>query len=99
MYTVDDPPETALPRLDGTLVLAASDAGLAWTLTDDSVPGTVRFSTAPASPGLPRVTGTASELLLWLYGRVPLPVTAGSSGDQQAAEALMSRFRALAFTD
>ncbi|MEO6501230.1 MAG: maleylpyruvate isomerase family mycothiol-dependent enzyme [Jatrophihabitantaceae bacterium] len=99
MYTVDDPPENVLPRLDGTLVLAASDAGLDWTVTDDSVPGTVRFSTGTADPGLPRVTGTASDLLLWLYSRVSLPVTAGSSGDQQAAERLAARFQTLAFTD
>ena len=99
MYTVEDPPETPLPPLDGTLVLAASDAGLEWTLADDSVPGTVKFSTGPAGPGLPRVTGAASDLLLWLYGRVPLPVTPGSSGDQPAAERLVDRLRALAFTD
>jgi len=30
---------------------------------------------------------------------VPLPVTAGDSGDQSAAEQLVSRFQALAFTD
>lgn len=101
MYTVDDPPETetVLPRLDGPLVLAASDAGLEWTIADDSVPGTVKFSTGPADPGLPRITGTASDLLLWLYGRVPLPITPGSSGDQPAAEQLVTRFRKLAFTD
>jgi uncharacterized protein (TIGR03083 family) len=92
-------PETPLPNLDGPLVLAASDAGIDWTLTDDSLPGTVTFSAGAADPGLPRVTGAASDLLLWLYGRVPLPVTPGTSGDQPAAERLVSRFRALAFTD
>lgn len=99
LCTVDDQPEVPRPALDGALVLAASDAGLDWTITDDSVPGTVRFSTGTADPGLPRVTGTASDLLLWLYGRVPLAVTAGSSGDQPAAERLVARFQALAFTD
>lgn len=99
MSTVADQPEKPRPNLDGALVLAASDAGTGWTVTDDSQPGTVRFSTGPADPGLPRVTGTASDLLLWLYGRVPLPVAPGGSMDQQAAEQLVARFRALAFTD
>ncbi|MEO7259740.1 MAG: maleylpyruvate isomerase family mycothiol-dependent enzyme [Jatrophihabitantaceae bacterium] len=99
MSTVDDHPEVPLPNLDGPLVLAASDAGLDWTVTDDSLPGTVTFSTGTADLGRPRVTGTASDLLLWLYGRVPLPVTAGGSDSQPAAEQLASRFRALAFTD
>lgn len=91
-----DPPR---PSLGAPLVLAASDAGVEWTITDDSLPGTVTFSAGTADPGLPRVTGTASDLLLWLYRRVPLPVTAGAWGDQPAAEQLVSRFQALAFTD
>jgi uncharacterized protein (TIGR03083 family) len=91
-------PEVPEPNLGGTLVLSASDAGIDWTITDDRLPGTVKVSTAAAEPGLPRVTGTASDLLLWLYGRVPLPVTAGSAG-QQAAEELVSRFRGTASTD
>ncbi|MDQ1740714.1 MAG: hypothetical protein QOE53_2366 [Pseudonocardiales bacterium] len=101
MPTADDPAESPPPDLAGALVLAASDAGLEWTVTDDSPPGTVRFSTGragSAQPGLARVTGSASDLLLWLYGRVPLPVTAGSAG-QPAAEQLVSRFRALSYTD
>jgi uncharacterized protein (TIGR03083 family) len=92
-------PEVPQPNLDGPLVLAASDARVDWTIADDALPGTVKFSTGTARLGLPTVTGTASDLLLWLYGRVSLPVTAGSTGDQQAAEQLVSRFRALAFTD
>ncbi len=90
-----DPPR---PGLDGALVLAATDADTEWTVTDDRLPGTVRFSPGPADAGLPRITGTASDLLLWLYGRVALPVSPGSA-DQQAAEQLVGRFRALAFTD
>ena len=103
MCTVHDPADDPRPNLDGALVLAASDAGLEWTVTDDTLPGTVTFSTVTfstgtARPGLARVTGTASDLLLWLYGRVPLPVTAGAAG-QPAAEQLVSRFRALSYTD
>lgn len=99
MATVTDPASTPRPNLAGALVLAASDAGTAWTVSDDTLPGTVRFTAGPADPGLPRVSATASDLLLWLYGRVPLPVSAGAAGDQQAAEQLLARFRALAFTD
>ena len=98
MSTVADPAEDPRPSLAGALVLAASDAGVEWTVTDGSLPGTVTFTAGPAQPGLARVTGAASDLLLWLYGRVPLPVTAGSAG-QRAAEELVSRFRALSFTD
>jgi len=98
MCTVHDPAEDPRPSLDGALVLSASDAGIDWTITDDSLPGTVTFSTGAAEPGLPRITGTASDLLLWLYGRVQLPVTAGPAG-QAAADELLSRFRALSFTD
>src|SRR3954447_8152225 len=53
-----DPPR---PGLDGTLVLAATDAGTEWRVTDDRLPGTVRFSAGPAGPGpaeLPQVSGT-----------------------------------------
>ena len=103
MCTVADPAEDPRPSLDGALVLAAGDAGLEWTVTDDRLPGTVTFSTGAAPPELPRITGTASDLLLWLYGRVPLPVTAGSAGQpaagQPAADEMVSRFRALSFTD
>ena len=91
-----DPPR---PSLAGALVLAAADAGIEWTVTDGSLPGTLTYRTGPADPALPRVTGTASDLLLWLYGRVPLPVAAGGSGDRPAAEQLVARFRALGFTD
>ena len=45
-----------------------------------------------AQPGLPVLSGTASDLLLWLYRRIELPVPAG------AAE-LIDRFHALGFTD
>lgn len=97
--TVDNhDPENPEPTLDGALVLSARDAGIDWTITDDSLPGTVKVSTGAAEPGLPRITGTASDLLLWLYGRVPLPVAAGLAGPQ-AAEEVVARLRNDAFTD
>ncbi|HEV2886795.1 MAG TPA: maleylpyruvate isomerase family mycothiol-dependent enzyme [Jatrophihabitans sp.] len=96
--TVHDPSDVPGPSLDGALVLSASDARIDWTITDDSLPGTLKFSTGPAQPDLPRITGTASDLLLWLYGRVALPVAPGPAG-QQAADQLVSRFRDEAYTD
>lgn len=78
-------------RLDGGLVLAATDADAAWTITDDSQPGTLRF-TRGGQPELPVLSGTASDLLLWLYRRIELPVPAG-------AGELIGRFHALGYTD
>lgn len=45
-----------------------------------------------AQPGAPTVSGTASDLLLWLYGRLDLDL-----GSVPAD--LIARFRALCFTD
>jgi uncharacterized protein (TIGR03083 family) len=97
--TVADHDDITRPNLDGVLMLAATDVATQWRITDGALPGTVEASRAEADPGLPTVTGTASRLLLWLYRRVSLPVSAGNSADQQAAEDLVTRFRALSFTD
>jgi uncharacterized protein (TIGR03083 family) len=97
--TMADHPETPKPSLDGALMLAASDAAANWKITDGALPGTIEVSRAQADPELPSVTGTASELLLWLYQRIQLPVSAGNSADQHAAADLASRFQALTFTD
>jgi uncharacterized protein (TIGR03083 family) len=77
--------------LAGAFVLAATDADAAWTISDDSQPGTMRFDRG-AQPDLPVLSGTASDLLLWLYRRIELPVPAG-------ATELIDRFHALGFTD
>ena len=81
-------PEPARPALAGQFALRATDTGSAWTVRDDQMPGTVRYDRG-APPDLPAVTGTASDLLLWLYGRV-IPDTGGVPAD------LLARFRALA---
>jgi uncharacterized protein (TIGR03083 family) len=94
--SVADPPDQPKPNLGGRLVLLATDADAAWTITDDEQPGTVRFSRG-AEPGAPSVTGTASDLLLWLYRRVELPVTPGADG--APVDELVRRFQALTFTD
>ncbi|MFI5065925.1 MAG: maleylpyruvate isomerase family mycothiol-dependent enzyme [Streptosporangiales bacterium] len=84
-------PEPARPALAGQFGLRATDTGSAWTVRDDQLPGTVRYDRG-APPDLPAVTGTASDLLLWLYGRVTL-----DTGGVPAA--LLDRFRALTETD
>ena len=63
----------------------------AWTLSDGSTPGTVQ-SEQDALPEALAVTAGASDLLLWLYGRV-LVDTGPVPAD------LIERFRALCFTD
>ena len=42
--SVADQPDQLPPSLGGRLVLSATDADAAWTVTDDELPGTVRFS-------------------------------------------------------
>lgn len=89
-----DPATPPRPALDGRFSLVAADAEAAWTLSDGDAPGTVRV-TAGRGDHTPAVTATASDLLLWLYGRVP--VSPAGSGAVDAA--LLARFRALCFTD
>lgn len=89
--SVADPADPPSPSLDGAFVLRATDADAAWTVSDDDQPGTVRFERG-ARPDHPVLSGTASDLLLWLYRRVELPVPAG-------AGELIARFTALTYTD
>lgn len=84
-----DPAKPARPALDGAFALRSTDADIAWTITDGSSPGTLRFGRGAAGD-LPAVTGTASDLLLWLYGRVTIDGTVPAQ--------LLDRFRALTFT-
>jgi uncharacterized protein (TIGR03083 family) len=87
----DDPDEPTTPPLDGTLGFRATDTGDTWTLTDGARPGTAAVSTG-AAPDVPTLEATASDLLLWLYGRVELD-TSGVPDD------LVGRFRGICFTD
>lgn len=89
--TPENPFDEPLADLAGEFVLQATDADAGWTISDGSGPGTVRFDRG-GRPGLPVIAGTASDLLLWLYRRVELPVPA-------AAAELVNRFRTLTFTD
>jgi len=87
--SLSDHPANPRPSLDGAFALAATDADASWTVSDDELPGTVHFSRR-ASAELPTISGTASDLLLWLYGRGRL------DGDDTE---LIARFRGLSFTD
>ena len=86
-----DPAEPARPALEGSFALVASDAGTAWTLKGGVVPGTIRFDTG-LDTGVRALVATASDLLLWLYGRVELNTSPVPTD-------LVTRFRALCFTD
>ena len=90
--TVSDHPDTPRPGLGGTLVLRATDVAAAWTVADDELPGTVRFERGTGEAPDATVSGTASQLLLWLYGRV---VLAAAGPDPAVAQ----RLRGLSFTD
>ncbi len=83
-----DPPR---PPLGGPLVLMCSDSDASWTIEEDVVLGTVRF-TPHAVTGAPVLRAAASDLLLWLYSRKEL------SADALAQER-GQRLRALCFTD
>lgn len=85
-----DPATPPRPSLAGRFALEATDTGTGWTLADGNAEGTVRV-VAGTQGSAPAVSATASNLLLWLYGRVPV-VTGVDS-------ALLGRFRALCFTE
>jgi uncharacterized protein (TIGR03083 family) len=88
-----DPAEPERPSLGGRFVLHAVDTDDTWLVGDGDAPGTTRFTTDPdAARDAPRLSATASDLLLWLYGRVDLE-TAPVPAD------VVGRFRALCFTD
>lgn len=86
-----DPATPARPALDGCFSLVATDQPAAWTVADGDAAGTVRITSGQAE-GVPAVAAPSSDLVLWLYGRVPLD-TSGLD------PALLARFHALCFTD
>jgi hypothetical protein len=73
--------------LDGNLVLHATDTGRTWTVRQETPRSGLLCSDGGTDP---TVTGTAAELLLWLYQRTQLA--------EQDVE-LVSRFRAMSSTD
>jgi hypothetical protein len=76
--------------LGATVAFEATDADAAWTVTDAPPGLSWRRGDSPAGA---QVRGTASDLLLWLYARVP--TTDVASGDL----ALLDRFRSHLSTD
>ena len=76
--------------LGATVAFEATDADAAWTVID--APPGLSWHRGD-SPAAARVRGTASDLLLWLYARVPTADVA--SGDL----ALLNRFRSHLSTD
>jgi uncharacterized protein (TIGR03083 family) len=75
--------------LEGALTLHATDTDQTWTVTQDG-PDAALLWTADAVAGAGTVSGTVSDLLLWIYGRVDLPSTDPD---------LVARFRRLSSTD
>jgi uncharacterized protein (TIGR03083 family) len=86
-----DPVEPAMPPLDGTFALCCQDVATCWTISDGVAPGAVAWSRG-ARAKVPRVHATASDLLLWLYGRIELDIG-------EVPPDVLSRFGALSFTD
>ncbi len=86
-----DPAEPSRPPLAGQLMLRASDVDAVWTVTDADPPGTVQFHRG-SGDGAPAVSGSAADLLLWLYQRVELGLDDGT-------RPLVQRLRALSYTD
>jgi hypothetical protein len=73
-------------------MLRATDCSADWTVRDGPLAATLQFERGVVGDP-PSVTGTASDLLLWLYRRGELPIT-GTVGTD-----LIDRFRQLTSTD
>jgi uncharacterized protein (TIGR03083 family) len=86
-----DPAEPPRPALAGRFALRCTDDDAAWTISDGGAPGTVRHQPGAAAD-VPAISAAASDLLLWLYGRVSLAT-------EPVPSELIGRFRALCFTD
>ncbi len=87
----EDVRDSSLPALGGTFVLRATDTGDSWTVTDGDLPGTI-VAERGSEPGSPALEASASDLLLWLYRRVELPLG-------ELPIELAARFHADSFTD
>jgi uncharacterized protein (TIGR03083 family) len=86
-----DPADPPRPPLAGSFGLLCTDTDRAWTVSDGKVAGTVAISHG-VEGGLASIDASASDLLLWLYGRVDLDTA-------PVEPELLERFRALSFTD
>jgi uncharacterized protein (TIGR03083 family) len=87
----NDPADPPPPPIAEAFVIASTDTGSSWTVADGIRPGTLLVS-EDASADLPVVRGSASDLLLWLYGRVQPEIPGGLAP-------LIDRFKVFTFTD
>jgi uncharacterized protein (TIGR03083 family) len=87
----DDPIDPPGVELGGSLGLHCTDVERSWTVSDGDVASTLRFVEG-IEDGTPRLAGTSSEILLWLYSRVEI-------ASDERTEELGGRVRALCFTD
>jgi uncharacterized protein (TIGR03083 family) len=101
-----DPADPPRPPLAGAIWLCPCETvrsdGPPWLVTDGATPGTLAWQRVPEGAdvselvprGTPLVGGHVApdDVLLWLYGRLPLPGRV--SGDLS----VLDRFRALTFT-
>jgi predicted lipid carrier protein YhbT len=74
--------------ISGRLVLTATDIGCSWTVSQADPNAALLWT--PGAEDRATVSGTVSDLLLWIYGRVELP----TDQPERVAE-----FRRLASTD
>jgi uncharacterized protein (TIGR03083 family) len=86
-----DPADPLRPALAGQFALRCSDTSQAWTIFDDTVPGTIAYEQGIRGD-IPEIVASSSDLLLWLYQRLDFATDAASSD-------LVRRFRALCYTD
>ena len=88
--SISDPADPIGTPLGGRLGLWATDVAQGWTVRDDRLAGTLVHDDT-LEPGVPTLTATSGELLLWLYSRVAL-------NGPSSALALGDRLHALSFT-
>jgi len=89
--SVSDPADPPRAPFDGVLGLRCSDVNEGWTVRDAPAPGTIGFREG-VDVGVPTLTASSSDLLLWLYARKNV------AGDA-AANQLGERLHALSFMD
>ncbi len=85
-----DPADPPRPPLDGALRLRAAGTEASWTVTDGRTPGTIAVQRDATEA--PTIEASASDLLLWLYGRTEVDTSAAPAD-------LVARFRGLCYTD
>ncbi|HEU4568411.1 MAG TPA: maleylpyruvate isomerase family mycothiol-dependent enzyme [Marmoricola sp.] len=91
LATAEEQAERGADPLGQDLVLVSTDGQGAWSIKDAEPEGPMTWVRGQED-GAATVSGTASDLLLWLYDRTELPVQADDDG-------LVDRFRRMLFTD